>query len=145
MDPFSISTAVGTLLGLTETLALVLHDFISNVHDAPHSAQEALFAVKEMGFVLSSAQRLLSDLVALRSTRKAMVELDHLVITITQSVITFKELESLICVEADAKSSLVTIRSRLKWAWKEEAVSRAVLRLQGHKSSLSLMLNILQW
>jgi hypothetical protein len=145
MDPFSISTAVGSLLGLSETLALVLHDFITNVQDAPHSAQEALFAVKEMGFALSSAERLLSDLFALQSGRKAMVELEHLVVTITQSVITFKELESLICPEADAKSSLITIRSRLKWAWKEEAVSRAVLRLQGHKSSLSLLLNILQW
>jgi hypothetical protein len=145
MDPYSISTALVSLLGSTKKIASVLHEFISNVHNAPLSAQSALFAVKAMEYALISTQRLLSNLLVLRPDRKAMVELDHLVIIVTQSVITFKKLESLVCPQFVPKSSKTTAWERLQWAWKEEVIARLVHELEGHKSSLSYMLNILQW
>jgi hypothetical protein len=145
MDLYNIATALSTLLGTSKTIASVLHEFISNVHNAPLSAQSALFAVKSMEFALSSTQRLLSNLLVLRPDRKALVELDHLVITVTQSIITFRKLESLVCPEFVLKSSKTTAWERLQWARKEEAIGRLVQELERHKSSLSYMLNILQW
>jgi hypothetical protein len=59
------------------------------------------------------------------SIRKAIVELDHLVITITQVIITFKELKPPFC-PFDNKSKQFSNWKRLRWALEEVDVSRAV-------------------
>jgi hypothetical protein len=145
MDPISISTAVANLLGLIEKISSILHEVISNVKHARRSAQSALLAVKDMGVALSSIQRLLSNLSALRPRRKSMIELEHLVITVTQAVINLQYLESLLVSHFDSNGFKNTAWERIQWARKEDSIQRAVHRLEGHKSSLSLMLNILQW
>jgi hypothetical protein len=144
MDPLSIAASITGLLAVTSKLRHFLHHFILNVRDAPDLSKSAFSAVKEMNFALSFAQRLLSNLTSLQRDRKAMIEVEYLVIILTQSVITITELEKLVCPTSFQRDKRQAWE-RLKWVWKEESVSRAVLRLEGHKSSMSLLLNILQW
>ena len=73
-----------------------------------------------------------------------MIRLDQLLATLSEAVLTFSELEAL--VESIAKDrGRLSIMSRLTSLWKEEEVTSIILRLERHKSSLSLMLNIAQW
>jgi len=73
-----------------------------------------------------------------------MIRLDQLLATLSEAVLTFSELEAL--VESIAKDrGRLLIMSRLTSLWKEEDVTSIMLRLERHKSSLSLMLNIAQW
>jgi hypothetical protein len=145
MDLLSISTAIDSLLAWTEKLSSALHKFLSNIKHAPQSMQLALCTLKDMGVALSSIQRLFSNLLVLRPRRKEMVELEHLAITITQAVKTFSDLDSLLAPAFCSTSSIATAWERLQWAWKEDSVSRVLQQLDRHKSSLSLMLSIIQW
>jgi hypothetical protein len=192
MDPLSISASIAGLLAVTGTIISTLEGFTSNVKNAPQSALSALFAVKDMKLALASVEKLLSSLSSLERTRKEMIQIDHLVIAITQSVVTLVELESLVrppglnvaksgkqsiqkhkiseprlistscavdAVDLPPSASLhnnlnevndlwplrLSAWERLKWVWKEADVSRTIKRLEGHKSSISLILNILQW
>jgi hypothetical protein len=145
MDLPNISTTIDSLLPWTERLSSVLHKFLSNVKHAPRSVQLALDALKDMGVALSSIQRLFSNLLVLRPRRKAMVELEHLAIIITQAVKTFSDLDSLLAPAFCSMPPIATAWERLQWAWKEDSVSRVLQQLERHKSSLSLMLSIIQW
>ena len=192
MDPLSISTSIAGVIGIAGTIISTLESFTSKIKNAPQSARFALFTLKEMKLALVSTEKLLSSLGSLQQTRKELIQLDHLVIAVTQSVATLVELQSLVCPtgistaklerQSTQKSylsephlisttSLIgaadilpadSLRSdleegndsllaglsfwdRLKWVWKDADILRAIRRLEGHKSSISLMLNILQW
>jgi hypothetical protein len=104
-----------------------------------------LFAVKEMDFALQSTRRLLSSLELLQPKRRELMKIDHLRITLTQAVTTFVQLQTLVCPFDSEADVTPPISLRVKWINKEEEVSGIVQRLEGHKSSISLLLNILQW
>jgi len=73
-----------------------------------------------------------------------MIRVEQLVAILTEAVLTFSELEVLVTSIAKDKGRL-PITSRLTTLWKEDIVTSIMLRLERHKSSLSLMLNIAQW
>ena len=73
-----------------------------------------------------------------------MIRVEQLVAILTEAVLTFSELEALVTSIAKDKGRL-PIMSRLNTLWKEDVVTNILLRLERHKSSLSLMLNIAQW
>jgi hypothetical protein len=145
MDPLSISASVAGLLAISGQIISVLVKLGRNIDDAPESIQAALFSVKEMDFALQSARKLLSSLQKLQPARRAMVEISHLVITITQSATSFARLQALVCPFDYDVNSAASAWLRLKWVTKEDEISNAVRGLESHKSSLSLLLNILQW
>jgi hypothetical protein len=66
-----------------------------------------------------------------------------LLVTLSEAVLTFGELDAL--VNPFAKSSKFSRWSRIRWIQNSGNVSRAIERLQSHKNSILLMLNILQW
>jgi hypothetical protein len=145
MDPLSISASVAGLLAISGKIISVLVKVVQHIDDAPESAQAALFAVKEMDFALQSIRMLLSTLESLRPARRAMVEIDHLRVTVTQTVTTFTKLQALICPYDFDVNSAASAWIRIRWVAKEDEISGVIQRLEGHRSSISLLLNILQW
>lgn len=73
-----------------------------------------------------------------------MIRVEQLVAILTEAILTFSELEALVTSIVKDKGRL-PIMSRLMSLWKEDVVTSIMLRLERHKSSLSLMLNIAQW
>jgi hypothetical protein len=145
MDPLSITASIAGLLGISGKIYSILSEFVSNVKDAPRSVQTAMFAVEEMRLALISVEKLILDVPSVPRKRKALVEVDHLVITLTESVITFSDLEALVSPFVTDSVIDTSAWKRLKWAWKEEKVSLSIQRLESHKSSIIMMLSILQW
>jgi hypothetical protein len=62
---------------------------------------------------------------------------------LTEAVLAFSELEALVA-PFTAKPTIAMV-DRVKWSLKESEITPILHRLQRHKSSLSLMLSIVQW
>jgi hypothetical protein len=143
MDPLSITAAVVGLLSAAGQVGSVLSKIKSSVSDAPESIQQILSQVKELEACFAAVHKFVLGVTPASRRRLSMIEVDQLVATLTESVLTFFELE--VMVTPFGTCSEASIRNRLKWAWREDDISRIILRLDRHKSSLSLMLNIVQW
>ncbi|KAI8712442.1 hypothetical protein NCS52_01342400 [Fusarium sp. LHS14.1] len=136
-DPLSIAASVVGLVAAAGKVYGVLSNFVFTAADAPSSAASVLETVEQMKLTLSSVQSLIDSIETLDPSRKALIQLDHLSIVITHSVLTISELESLVC----PKDGLM---HRLRWAWSEKKVLGLLPRLESQKSSLSLMVAVLQ-
>ncbi|KAM5349715.1 hypothetical protein ACJ41O_006220 [Fusarium nematophilum] len=136
-DPLSIAASVVGLLAAAGKVYGVLSNFVISTADAPSSAASALEAVEHMRLTLVSVQSLIESLDSLAPSRKALIQLDHLSIVITHSVLTISELESIVCL----KDGLM---NRLRWVWNEKKVLGLLPRMESQKSSLALMVAVLQ-
>jgi hypothetical protein len=143
MDPLSVMASVVGLLTAAGTVTSILSTVKSSISDTPRLIDRILSEVKEVEISLSAVHRFLLGIRTAPIHRIAMIQLDHLIATLTESVLTFSELEAL--VKPLATGPKTSILERIKWAWKEDAVSGIMQRLERHKSSFSLMLNIAQW
>ena len=72
-----------------------------------------------------------------------MIRVEQVVATLTEAVLTFSELEALIT--SISEDDGMPLKTRLMFHWKQDIVASIMVRLERHKSSLSLMLNIVQW
>ncbi|CAH0000061.1 unnamed protein product, partial [Clonostachys byssicola] len=136
-DPLSIAASIIGIAAAAAKVAGFLSAFISSTADAPISAASALASVEEMKITLSAIQPLMDSLHAVPSSRKGLIQLDHLSVIITHSVLTISELESIVCYEDG-------LMHRIRWAWNEKRVLGLLPRLDSQKCSLALMVSILQ-
>jgi hypothetical protein len=143
MDPLSIVASVAGLLMAAGTLTSTLSTIRSTVSNARLSIDQIASEVNDVRTSLSAVQKFLLGLSSAPRRRVALIQLDQLLATLTDAVLTFSELEDL--VSPFATGSDLSITERVKWAWKEEKVLPILQRLQRHKSSFSVMLNIVQW
>ncbi|OHE94964.1 hypothetical protein CORC01_09758 [Colletotrichum orchidophilum] len=136
-DPLSIAGSVGGLLAIAVKVCNTTASFVSSTIDAPESAMQMFQLVDEMRMTLFSVDKKIGSLSTLPSSRKNMIQLDHLSIVITHSVLTLSKLESIICQQDG-------LRSRIRWAlWHEKKVISLLPRLESQKSTLALMMTVL--
>jgi hypothetical protein len=143
MDPLSVMASVVGLIGAAGKVGAVLLAVKTSIWDAPRLMDQMLSQVKELEISLSAVQRFLVGVSSAPRDRISLIRVEQLVATLTEAVLTFSELEAL--VTSIAKDNGLSITTRLMYVWKEDAVADIMLRLERHKSSLSLMLNIAQW
>lgn len=75
--------------------------------------------------------------------RRKYILVEHLVATLIGCVITYSELEAIVD-NLGIGSSVMRVYDRTRWALKENEIRDILQQLQNHKSSLGLMLTILQ-
>ena len=143
-DPLSIAASVIGLLSVAAKVSAVITSFISSVNDVPESAQAALTTVEGMRLTLTSVKHLIDRLSQLPKERKKMIHVRHLVVVFREAVLSFSNLEAII-VSGAGCGTKSTAWNTMMWLLEEKNISRAVQRLEAHRTSLSSMLNILQW
>jgi hypothetical protein len=131
------------LIGAAGKVGSVLLAVKKSLVDAPRLMDQMLSQVKELKISLSAVQSFLDGASSVPRERISLIRVEQLRATLTEAVLTFSELETL--VTSIAKDNGLPITARLMYVWKEDAVTSIMLRLERHKSSLSLMLNIVQW
>lgn len=143
MDPLSVTASVVGLVLAAGQAKTLLQELISGLQDAPSLVQHVIDEIHSITFVICSLQTFLSDEERTSRSGEAMITINHLIITLTGCVHTFSDLQT----EINGLRTGNDMRTMdlLKWARKEGDISRILGRLQGHKSSLTLILNILQW
>jgi len=145
MDPLSVTASIVGILAAAAKIGESLHSTISVAKDAPQVLSALDCEVREIQAALSSLQTLLADLSSLPPHRAALIQIDHLIATLTGCVLSFSELKTAIAPFTALQKPVVSLRARLKWTRAEGDCLRIVERLQRHKASISLMLSILQW
>ncbi|PVI06946.1 hypothetical protein DM02DRAFT_649288 [Periconia macrospinosa] len=144
MDPLSVTASIVGILAASGKLSELLRSIISTAKDAPQVVTQLGCEINEVRAALSSLQTLLTDLSSAPPSRAALIQLDQLIVILTESVLTFSELEAIVSPLAASPGKKFSLINRLKWTRAEGNCLKMVERLQRHKASISLMLNILQ-
>jgi hypothetical protein len=142
MDPLSVSASVVGLLAAGVAATNALSKFIRDGRDAPKVIQHLLQEITDTTAALNSLQAYLNRRLRTPKRCEALILLEHVLTTLTGCVTTYSDLQLLVD-ELDLETH--GIFDKLTWSRKESQISVLLLRLQNNKSSLSLMLNILQW
>ena len=143
MDPLSVTAAIVGILCAAAKVAPVLSSFVRNTRGASKLAQAVLDEVNGLSVVLSQLQTYLLGTASSSRSRASLILVEQVLVTLAECVATFSELEDVLeiaRIETDLK-----IIDRVKWAMKESIVSDIQVRLQSNKTSITLMLTILQW
>jgi hypothetical protein len=144
MDPLSVTASVVGLLGAARQIASILYKVQSGLKDTPRSMHRLLSQINELRYTFDAVNHLLIGIDSAPRRRISMIQVDQLVATLSEAVLTFSELEALVHPLATdiINPSLV---ERMKWVWKEDTIGNIMLRLDRHKASLTLMLTIVHW
>ncbi|OTA98246.1 hypothetical protein M426DRAFT_117234 [Hypoxylon sp. CI-4A] len=140
-DPLSIAAAVAGLLQLSASVYQSISKFIAKLKNAPLCAYDLRLTLFDMRLALGSISHLIDSFQETPPRRKAMVQLDHLILCITQSVLVFSNLERFVNIWAErAQSSLWQ-----KWRFinQEEKLKEFNIKIQQQKISLNLVLSVL--
>jgi hypothetical protein len=77
--------------------------------------------------------------------RAALIQIEDCIVILTQTFVVFSELETLLPPLLDNSGWFGGIRRRINWSRQGRGVNRLVNQLQRHKTSLSLLLQVIQW
>ena len=93
-----------------------------------------------MSGILSHLQSFLLGNELSDASRTSLLKLDQVMTILSGCVLTFSELERIL---DEMKIEDMVMVDCMKWARKETAIKGLIQRLQNHKASLSLILNVL--
>ena len=143
MDPLSVAASVVGLLNAGAFAVKHLHSVVSSARDVPRSARYMLDELTAVNAALTQLQLFLLRQRPANSSRTGMIMVEQILTTLTGCVTTYSDLESILeGLEIDCE---IGTFSRVKWMYQESSISAILSRVQNHKSSLTLMLTILQW
>jgi len=145
MDPLSTAASIIGILAAAGKVVEIIGPIAINVKDTPRILTALHTEVTGIQVVLSSLQRLLDNLSDAPPARTSLIRLDQVIITLTDAVLAFSELQSFLQTLGMLEGQSLSISARLRLAINGSTTSNLVSRLQGHKATLSLMLNIMQW
>ncbi len=143
MDPLSVAASVVGLLAAGGKVTTLLFTVITKCKDSPTLARSILFEVADISAALGHLQDFLGDRTKATSERGNLILLDQLLTTLTGCVTTYSDLQ-FILTGLNISEDVGTF-DRIKWMRQESRLNTLVQRLQSHKSSLTLMLTIIQW
>jgi hypothetical protein len=92
-DPLTVKDAIA---GLVATAAHVSKVFTKVMVDAPAIAKSAIIEVNAFSIAITAIQRLITELEAAANERSSLIELGHLLVTLTDAVLMFSDLKKAI-------------------------------------------------
>jgi len=145
MDPLSATASIVGILAAMGKIIKILHQAAFSIIDAPKSLTMLVKEVGDVQAAFSALQSLLTDLSSASPRRMALIQLDRLVVVLTETVLTLSELEEVVSPLALSHVGEMSLGARWKWSMIEADCQKVVEQLQMRKWSVMLMLNIIQW
>ena len=134
MEPLSVSASIVGLL----TAGAAVTAVIRNIREAPTIAQDVASEITGITACLSQLQLFLDGTVTAFSSRTSLIMLDQIFVVLTNCVKIFSELQEILNeLKQDQQKRVI---NALRWTWKEQKISKLLLRLQASQVSLNLML-----
>lgn len=140
MDPLSVSASVVALLAAGSQVV----SLINNFRDAPRNLKDIQIEVESLNIIIAGLQRFVEKTASINPNRAALIPVQDVITIVTQTVLVYGELEGVIKSWSGSRN----LKSRTKNAvgrGNAGAALRLVNQLQRHKSSLTLVLQIIQW
>ena len=139
-DPLSVAAGVVGVVTAAAQISSLLIKFTTSTIAAPQQAKVVLTEVSDISVILSQLQVFLLGLDLPDRSRTSLLKVEKVVTIVSGCVLTFSELEKLL---DELKTENMDFLDRLKWVRQESAIRGFIQRLQNHKTSLSLVLHIL--
>jgi hypothetical protein len=139
MDPLSVTASIAGII----TAAAQVSTILGQIKDAPKLVSAVLTEVDHIKLVFRALQNFLDRASRVTAERAALIQLEDVVVILTQTVLVFSELEALITPLSNRTAT--SYLSRLTWTKVQPGVMRLLSQLQRHKTSLTLLLQIIQW
>jgi hypothetical protein len=137
-----VAAAIIGILAAAGKVAEVLAPVITAYGDSVRNAAIMHSEISNARFTLVSLHALFDNLSEAPQRRRKLIQVDQLIISLTDGVLLFSELEAFVTgLDCPSKS----MSARIIWAWKDDQMALLVSRMQRFQISMSLMLNILQW
>ncbi|KAE9371235.1 hypothetical protein N431DRAFT_558801 [Stipitochalara longipes BDJ] len=141
MEPLSIAGSIVGLIVATLRISSLLTPIISQTREAPKNIVEIKAEVDNLRVALEKLQLLLLGRSQLLQSHTSLIRVDQVVLTLTACVSNISDLEVLL--RPLKSNGSIGVLDRIGWAHKTKIVKEHLLKLQMHKSSLALILNIL--
>lgn len=139
MDPLSATASVAGLIVAAGKIYSLL-DFISSVTNSPTTISDAKNEVKHAQSALSSLKRYLDNIASLNPTRTAMIQVDDLRVTLSDAMMAFSDFETFLLTV----NHIARVKAFITWPKYAKEIEEHMAKMQRYKTSLALMLNILQ-
>lgn len=121
----------------------MLYNIGTSIKDAPQLTHEAADELANITIVLQQLNTYVSGKAQASIQRLNLITVEHITATLTGCVVTYSDLDAaLTSLHVDTG---MRAWDRGMWCVKKDRVNDIVRRLQNHKMTLALMLNILQW
>ncbi|TVY77089.1 Rho guanine nucleotide exchange factor scd1 [Fusarium oxysporum f. sp. cubense] len=144
-DPLSVAASIAGLISITVEAVKFLSPYVSAAKETPQVAAHVYSEVKSTQVILMGLQSLTENLGSVKVQHAALIGVNQVVAILTDGVLLYSELhKELQSLRAKDGAEKVPLRSRLQWVWKESTFVTLLNRLQSFKSSMTLVLVILQ-
>jgi hypothetical protein len=139
MDQLQVTSSVTGIIAA----ATQVSNLLGQIKDAPASITVVLTEVDHIKIIFLSLQKFLDRATRLSGGRAALIQLEDVMVVLTQTVLVFSELESLVKPVLNGKKT--SYPARLMRTRIQGGAVGLVNQLQRHKISLTLLLQIIQW
>ncbi|KAL6922250.1 hypothetical protein FSST1_006276 [Fusarium sambucinum] len=144
-DPLSVAASIAGLISITVEAAKFLRPYVSAARDTPPVAAHVYSEVQSIEIILSGLQNVTNNLSSVHTRNAALIGVNQVITVLTDGVLLFSDLqEELRLLSPKNESEGIPIRTRLRWVRKESTFTALLTRLQGFKSSMTLVLMILK-
>ncbi|KAM0079632.1 hypothetical protein ACKRZS_008243 [Fusarium odoratissimum] len=144
-DPLSVAASIAGLISITVEAVKFLSPYVSAAKETPQVAAHVYSEVQSTQVILMGLQSLTKNLGSVRVQHAALIGVNQVVAVLTDGVLLYSELhKELQSLRAKDGAEKVPLRGRLQWVWKESTFVTLLNRLQSFKSSMTLVLMILQ-
>ena len=142
-DLLSIIASVVGLVTTSAKIASMAKQLYDSGKNAPDSMRRISEEMDQLCVIFGQVRMLFEDHAQLRlnQSRLTMVPLHNVIIILSGCVLAYSSLEKKLSKVAGAG-----LRARVRWAlWREVEAKEILVDLERHKSSLHMMLTIIQW
>ncbi|KAF4501894.1 Rho guanine nucleotide exchange factor scd1 [Fusarium agapanthi] len=144
-DPLSVAASIAGLISITVEAVKFLSPYVSAANETPQIAAHVYSEIQSTQVILMGLQSLIKNLASAKAQHAALIGVNQVVTVLTDGVLLYSELhKELQSLRAKDGMEKVPLRGRLQWAWKESTFITLLSRLQSFKSSMTLVLMILQ-
>ncbi|KAG5655204.1 hypothetical protein KAF25_010938 [Fusarium avenaceum] len=144
-DYLSVAASIAIIISTTVEVVKFLSPYVSAAKETPQVAAHIYSEVQSTQVVLIGLQILTKNLESVSIQHAAMIGVNQVVAVLTDGVLLYSELyQELQSLWSKDDVEKVPLTERLQWVWKESTFATLLSRLQSFKSSMTLVLMILQ-
>lgn len=165
-DPLSVVASIAGLVQISAKIISIATQLYSSAKDAPTSINQIKVEMQQMHLIFLQVQKLMLGYEKKMKRHKlSLLPLHHLLTILTGCVLAYSSLDKKLSevagladgctsdpevnptINQHAGSTTVagSLVMRIKWAlWKESEAAEVIANMQNHKSSLNIMLTIIQ-
>ncbi|KAK5722215.1 GTPase activating protein (GAP) for Rho1p [Elasticomyces elasticus] len=141
-EPITVAALVAGLISSASTMIPILYNVGTSIRDAPQLTKEVAGELANITVVLQQLFAYISGKARASIERLNLITVEHITATLTDCVVTYSDLDAVL--KSLRVDSGMRAWDRGMWYIKKGRVGEIVQKLQNHKASLALMLNILQ-